>query len=122
MAGGKKNDAWDEILSWSQMQNSLVQKLLSAMYWEVLAFLQSKVAKRTEAFLVYGANKTRARQLGYISCMLRVLIDIFHNYNETTATSEMNTDCSEKSYWRFWLKGMHFQTNINSTIHQLLSF
>lgn len=65
---------------------------------KVLAFLQGKLAKNTKALLVYGANKTRARQLSYISCILQMQIGIFHNYNETRATSEMSTDCSEKSY------------------------
>lgn len=65
---------------------------------KVLAFLQDKLAKNTKALLVYGANKTKARQLSYISCILQMQIGIFHNYNETRATSEMSTDCSEKSY------------------------
>lgn len=86
MAGGKKNDAWDTKLE--SNAELFGAKLLSAMYWKVSAFLQGKLAKNTEALLVYGANKNSVRQLNYIFCLLQMQMDIFHNYNETRATSE----------------------------------
>lgn len=52
-----------EILSWSQMQNSLVPSSYLQCIEKFQLCCKANWQKNTEALLVYGANKNSVRQL-----------------------------------------------------------
>lgn len=52
-----------EILSWSQMQNSLVPSSYLQCIEKFQLSCKANWQKNTEALLVYGANKNSVRQL-----------------------------------------------------------
>lgn len=89
MAGGKKNDAWDtELESNAEL---LGAKALVCDVLRSLSFPAKQTGKKYRSSCLWCKQKQSKAVRLHFPQHSTMRIDIFHNYNETRATSEMNT-------------------------------